>query len=361
MTEPLLLTAIKDPASLTRLSKGQWNELIRQAEREVLVARLYVALEAAGLLDAIPERARNLLHDGLVQAEFNQTRIRFEMNRVSRALRDTPVPLLLLKGSAYLALDLPMARGRLASDLDIMVPRDQISQVRDSLFAAGWTMAITRAYDVHYYETWMHEIAPLWHPEREMATDVHHTIAPPTSRVSPKVEALWNAARETEDGQKVLCPADMVLHAAVHLINEDFRMGFRDLVDLHDLLIQFGGEAAFWSELESRAELHGLGRVHYYMLGFTTALLDTPVPQASRDAAARFAPPAPIALLMGWLGRTTLTPRPRHRHSLIAKAAFGCLYVRSHWLRMPPLLLLRHLSIKAWFRVRGAVPGLSAS
>ena len=360
MTEPLLVTAVKDPSSVTGLSKGQWNELIRQAERELLVARLYVGFEAAGLLDAIPERARHLLHDGLVQAEFNQTRIRFEVNRVSRALLEAPVPLLLLKGSAYLALDLPMARGRLAADLDIMVPHDRISQIRDALIAAGWTMAVTRAYDVHYYETWMHEIAPLWHPEREMATDVHHTITPPTSRVSPKVEALWAAARETETGHKALCPADMVLHAAVHLINEDFRMGFRDLVDLHDLLIQFGGEAAFWSELEARAELHELGRVYYYLLGFTTALLDTPVPQANRDSAERFAPPAPIALLMDWLGRTALTPRLRHRQGWIAKVAFACLYIRSHWLRMPPLLLLRHLSIKAWFRVREAVPGVSA-
>lgn len=28
------------------------------------------------------------------------------------------------------------------------------------------------------------------------------------------------------------------------------------------------------------------------------------------------------------------------------------IYIRSHWLRMPPLLLARHLGYKTWLRVR---------
>lgn len=358
--DPLLLEAIKDPASLIGLGPTQWNELLRQADREILSARLYVGLQQAGLLERIPERARDLLYDSVVQAEFNQTQLQFEINRVFRALLEVPVPMLLLKGGAYLAAGLPMAKGRFASDIDVMVPREDLAKVRDALIAAGWTMAINRAYDIQYYETWMHEIAPLWHPEREMATDVHHTIAPPTSRVHPNVEAMWAAAVETDDGHRILCPADMVLHAAVHLFNEDFRIGFRDLVDLHDLLLHFGREAAFWTDLEARAERHGLGRVLYYLLHFTTRLLETPVPQASLERAARHAPAMPVALSMDRLGRASLQPRLRPRRSLFARFALWCLYIRSHWLRMPPLLLLRHLSIKAWFRVREAVPGLSA-
>ena len=344
---------------MTGLSADQWNRLLRLADHEALMARLYVALHEANLLGEIPERARDLLYDARVQAEFNQTRILFEINRVYRALDEQQVPILLLKGGAYLAAALPMAHGRLASDIDIMVPRDELAKVRETLIAAGWTMAITRAYDIHYYETWMHEIAPLWHPEREMATDVHHTIAPPTSRVDPKVDALWSAATEIDHGYRALCPADMVLHAAVHLFNEDFSMGFRDLVDLHDLLTHFGRESDFWSALEARAELHEVGRAYYYMLHFTTSLLGTPVPESSCASAERFAPPFPIAPLMNLLGRAALNPHPRQQRPWLTGIAFRCLYVRSHWLRMPPLLLLRHLSIKAWFRVREAVPGFS--
>jgi hypothetical protein len=38
-----------------------------------------------------------------------------------------------------------------------------------------------------------------------------------------------------------------------------------------------------------------------------------------------------------------------------ASRARWLVYVRAHWLRMPPLLLARHLGTKAWRRLRGVV------
>ena len=353
--ETLLLTAVKAPRSMTDLSPEQWNRLLRQAERQGLSARLYVDLEDLGLLDSIPEKAKLRLLDNTVFARFVQDRMRFEVNRITRALVELSVPVLLLKGSAYLIAELPPSRGRLASDIDIMVPRDELNNIRDALLAAGWQNAVMRDYDEHYYRTWMHEIPPLWHPEREMTTDVHHTIAPPSSRVHPDVEALWASAVDAGDGLKMLSPADMVLHSAVHLFNEDFRLGFRGLLELHDLLCHFGRQPGFWTTLQARAELHGLGRVHHYMLRYTAALLDTPVPSESLEQAARAAPNGALASIMDLLLRQAFTPAERRKDSPLRDFALWCLYVRSHWLRMPPLLLARHLSIKAWFRVRDSV------
>ncbi|NUP85150.1 MAG: hypothetical protein HUU30_05275 [Burkholderiaceae bacterium] len=47
--------------------------------------------------------------------------------------------------------------------------------------------------------------------------------------------------------------------------------------------------------------------------------------------------------------------RPQHPMAAPAgtSVALFLLYLRAHWLRMPPLLLARHLSIKAWRRLRG--------
>jgi hypothetical protein len=36
-----------------------------------------------------------------------------------------------------------------------------------------------------------------------------------------------------------------------------------------------------------------------------------------------------------------------------AKLARWLLYIRAHWLKMPPMLLARHLLYKAYLRVRG--------
>ena len=350
-----LLAAIKDPTCTKTLTPEQWNRLLRQSDMTGVSARLYVQLEELGLLEAIPDRARLRLNDSFVFARFVQSRMRFEVNRIGRALLEQAVPMILLKGSAYLIAGLPPSRGRLASDIDVMVPKEQLDRVRNGLIAAGWQGTAVRDYDEHYYTTWMHEIAPLWHPEREMATDVHHTIAPPSSRVHPEVEALWAAAVDAGDGLKILCPADMVLHAAVHLFNEEFRAGFRDLVDLHDLLSHFGREDTFWTSLQARAEKHGMARVHHYLLRYTTMLLGTPVPPASLERTAEAAPNTLVATVMDNLVREALTPSDGQQESRFRSFALWCLYVRSHWLRMPPLLLARHLSIKAWFRVRDSL------
>jgi len=50
-----------------------------------------------------------------------------------------------------------------------------------------------------------------------------------------------------------------------------------------------------------------------------------------------------------------LTLLPGHPDYPSRWAALGrwLMYVRAHWLRMPPVLLARHLSYKAWLRFRG--------
>jgi len=45
-------------------------------------------------------------------------------------------------------------------------------------------------------------------------------------------------------------------------------------------------------------------------------------------------------------GRALATPHPDDMPSRLSGMARWALYVRSHWLRMPPLLLMQHLTRK---------------
>ena len=64
--------------------------------------------------------------------------VRWEVNRISRALRDVGAPVILLKGAAYLAMQLPAARGASFSDVDVLVPKARLSQVESALLQRGW-------------------------------------------------------------------------------------------------------------------------------------------------------------------------------------------------------------------------------
>jgi hypothetical protein len=69
------------------------------------------------------------------------------------------------------------------------------------------------------------------------------------------------------------------------------------------------------------------------------------VPADLADAVERHAPPAPVRNLMAWLIEQAIAPeRLGLRRSALANQL---LFIRSHWVRMPPGMLLRHLWHKA--------------
>lgn len=371
-----LLDALKQPERCGVFDLAAWNRLVRQAKACGLLAKLAARFEAAGHLDQVPEKVQNLMRDARIGAARNQVEIRFEVNRVLRAIAGLDLPVILLKGAAYIAADLPCARGRVASDIDILVPAADLDAVEQALLDHGWVTGKQDDYDQAYYRRWMHELPPLVHPERQTIIDLHHTILPVTSRLRPDSRALFEAAVATADPRvKVLAPADMVIHGALHLFYDGaFEMGLRNLVDLEELLRTFGGDEgrwdmAFWDLLRRRAELHDARLPLFYLLRQGEALLDLRVPRPFAAAVADWGPRRPLRGVIDALMRSALTPRtpwdrtpwdrtPWDRAPWDRPPAAGLadwlLFCRSHWLRMPPGLLARHLAVKAFRRAKSA-------
>jgi hypothetical protein len=188
------------------------------------------------------------------------------------------------------------------------------------------------------------------HVRRRTVIDVHHAILPETAGARPDPASLRASAVAVggDPGVSVLAPADMVLHSAVHLFSDgEFHHGLRDLFDLHRLLLHFGATPGFWDALAPRARELELERPLFYALRYCSRLLGTPVPAA---VLAQVAPAGPqrlqLALMDQLFGRALLPFHPSCADRLSGVAG-AMLYVRGNWLRMPPLLLTRHLLHKA--------------
>ncbi len=312
------------------------------------------------MLQQIPEGPRAHLEAARVASRAQEEAVRREVAYICKALARTGVDVVLLKGAAYLFAGLPAARGRVFSDVDILVPESAIPEVEAALMLHGWATTHHDPYDQRYYREWMHELPPMLHVTRETVLDVHHAIVPTTARLKPDSAKLLAASRPVAGGSRlrVLAPPDMVLHSAAHLfLNEDLSSGLRDLADLDSLLRHFGQEAGFWQQLTLRARELDLARPLYYALRYANRMLETPVPDETLRAAGTGRPPAWLSSLMDALFSRAL--RPDHvsaadRFTALARLA---LYVRAHWLRMPPLLLARHLTIKAFRRPEPAPGG----
>ena len=341
-----LLDVLCDPHRADGLDVVGWDRLLCVARNAKVLPRLAYLIETACNSGEIPHRARDYLLAGQHRAEHHRRTVRWEVRCIRRALASLHVKTVLLKGAAYILAGLPAARGRLVSDVDVLVPKGRLGDVERALLAGGWEPMKLDPYDQRYYRTWMHELPPLKHRTRRTVLDVHHTILPESGRLHPDPAKLLAAARPIEStGLFMLAPDDMVLHSAAHLFQDgDLAGGLRDLIDLDDLLRHFGRtEPQFWQQLVRRAERVDLCRPLYYALRFTHMLLGTPVPQAALAAAARWRPQWPVSTLMDRLVRRALVPPTTLKASDRADRAQFLLYIRSHWLRMPPLLLAQHL------------------
>jgi hypothetical protein len=347
----LVLQAFRHPDSLTSLSLADWDLLLRQARSANLLARLHVLLEERGQLEKIPRQPREHLEWSHATAERHTQAVRWEVSQIRNALTKAGVPIILLKGAAYVMANLPPARGRFFTDIDIMVPKDRLNEVEAALMLHGWAATHHDAYDQRYYRTWMHELPPMMHVKRSTVIDVHHAILPETASIHPDPEKLRAAAftLEGHDDLKVLAPADMVLHSATHLFHDgELENGLRDLVDIHNLLSEFGSLPSFWPGLVNRAQELELMRPLYYALRYSALILHTPIPPDAMESAGRGCPkPLTLALMDSLFSRALMPVHPSCSDSYTGIARW-MLYVRSNWLRMPPLLLARHLFHKAF-------------
>ncbi len=328
----LLVSALRDPASTAGFGDAEWTTLITAARAESLIGSLACRLTA----QVLPDHVRALLEEAKIHTEHGHVLARWEAEIAARTLIPLGIRIVLMKGTAYLAADLPAAKGRSVGDLDIMVAKDRLDETERALLDAGWEWVKPDPYDDEYYRRWMHELPPLIHRERDRMVDVHHTILPLTARPKPDAAAMLADAVRLESGLYVFQPTDMICHAVAHFMADgDLAGGLRNLWDIDRLLRAFADKPDFWRHLAERAKIHGLQVPLERTLRLTQQIYATPVD--------------PIVAGRQGLGDWLYVRR------LLARNGWGqearkllrlCFYIRSHWLRMPPLMLARHLWIK---------------
>jgi hypothetical protein len=328
-----LVALLADPGRAAGVT--DWTAILTAARAESLLGSLAFRLEHERRL---PAKVAQILDEARRDSLQGRAQALWEAEMARRALAATGAPVILLKGTAFAAAGLAASQGRSIGDLDILVPRDRLEEVQGALLAAGWEWVKESEYDDLYYRRWMHELPPLIHKTRDRMIDVHHTILPPTARPTPNAAALIGAAVQLDNGLWTLSPEDIIVHAAAHLFADgDLAGGLRNLWDVDRLLREFAArDDGFWARLGERAALHQLRPAVARALRLTASLYGTPVDRAlaGRRRAADLVFERRLLARNGW-------GQPTRR---LLRLAF---YIRSHWMRMPPLLLARHLWTKA--------------
>lgn len=334
-----LQALLRHPETATTLTDTQWNSIINQARKAQLLGQLAAGLDARGISDGLSAAVRRHLDLARLTSIRRSEAALWEISTIRRAL-DPSIPLILLKGCAYVLAGDSNAPGRYFSDIDILIPRAKLDRAESILVADGWKPSSMSEADQRYYRNWMHELPPMEHVRRHTTLDLHHAIIPPVSRYGFPTEQLLERLEEVKPGIYVLGKMDRVIHCAVHLIQEgESGKIARDLYDLSLLLEQHFALPESHAALMERAGSLGLRRLVRAAIHASNAIFGRQSDQAKHSSC--------LESCLTTLGRRT----PGHA-SPGESIARQYLYLHSHWMKLPLRLLIPHLLRKSLVRLR---------
>jgi hypothetical protein len=358
--------AIREPERSMSWTLVEWEFVVRLARRLRLLARLAESLDVAGLLERVPDAARRHLVAERQVSRFRTAALVWALERIRATLGPVAYPCVLLKGAAYEGQALPIAHGRLPSDVDVLVPRACLDAFQRALVSDGWKEVELDAADQRYYREYSHELPPMRHPLHAIELDVHHDILPPVARTRIDIERMFERVQPSAwPGWHVLQPVDQVLHSAAHLFFDSQALDrLRDLVDLDGLLRHFGTshQSTFFDELAARANQLGLAQPLALAVHFCTEWLGTPISASVQQELQLHLPGAAQRWwLMPTLAALLWPAHPDAAPSRSQQMAATLFLARYHAGRMPPRLLVPHLMRKLRARPHAPEPPADAA
>ncbi|QDV14244.1 hypothetical protein CA51_41410 [Rosistilla oblonga] len=284
----MLVDALHDPDSVVGLTLKQWDQLVLIASHTELLPRIARQLSGDGLA-SLPDVVRRVLIRENQCEDLVRKSIEFELLHLQQLLPAVCNRIVLLKGAAYIAADLPWARGRITNDLDLLVPENSLASVEKVLADAGYSASYELSEaDVRYYRRWLHETPPVSHPYRRIELDVHFRLLPMADPNSFCAHAFIERATPISDSPfHILDPVDRTIHAIINLAHTgEFRRAYRDLWDIYCLIEgrpedSLGGSVSSfdWDQFARRTTELGIGRAVATVLLLVADLVGRGQPQ----------------------------------------------------------------------------------
>ena len=344
ISKALFLATLTQQKSITELEPKEADSLLRAA----IAAHMHGVLantvnKRLSLLLPLPLSRHCASIHTFSFAQKNQVAAASKL--LSEQLSSAGIPVLLLKGAAYIVGSKPNAQGRLISDIDILVQREALTTVENALQKNGWRAKPLNDYDEKYYREWSHELPPYIHSESGVTLDIHHNLIPLSSGKTINIAQI--DATKVWVANNLYIPSDayLILHSAIHLLlNDDTEKGLRDCFDLHSLIQGYLASGsvdslrAIFIEANCEAEfsilIHLLNRIFKTQY---SELLSTGVQRLSWHD----------RVLVSSLYKT-IFPRTdylRHNKSALARQH---VYIHGHLSKMPLLLFIQHICYKGY-------------
>jgi hypothetical protein len=200
-----------------------------------------------------------------------------ELRTVLRCLRDSGIPVIVLKGAFLAEAVYGDVALRPMGDVDLMVPRAELPRAHAVLLDMGRGHPLFE--DIESCCKRRAHLPPV--VIRDLTVEIHWTIASPTGPVRTDTAGLWHRARPaTIAGVEVLAlsPEDLLLHLCLHVCCQHrLDAGLRSLYDIAETIHRFRNSLD-WARVAERAREWGAARYVGLTLRLAGSMLGTAVP-----------------------------------------------------------------------------------
>jgi hypothetical protein len=234
-------------------SRDDWSPVIDVAAQELVLPALFPRLRELGLLGRVSSEVAEFLEATHAFSCQRNREIRKELRYVVQILNGAGLTPILLKGAAFLELDIYEDQGsRYIADIDLLLPFDQVQEAHKLLQDAGFEVdRKDRFGDAK------HHAPPLLRPGK-VGVELHRSLGgKAVERLLPAEVVIREASPVQSDLGLVRIPTPehllthLILHSQLHHpYPERIWPPLRALYDL--VLVQrFYGASVSWNNLEA--------------------------------------------------------------------------------------------------------------
>ena len=258
-----------------------WEWLIDIANDYFVTPGLWSGLKSKGLETLLDKEPYQYLHTLHAMNLERNTHLRHQLIEAVRALNTAGIKPLLLKGSGQLLEPIHNDIGsRIMSDLDMLIPLEQIPDAMNALIDIGY-----READIDYDTQKLHHCTPLIRSGDYGPIELHRrALHNEISHVLPTRKIWENARSDTIDGAHFFLPSPTHSILICMLHSQKFNSQYdprqfnpRALQDLAAITMRYS-EKIDWSMIHRMTKDHGLNYLAGSHLLSAHRLMGMPLP-----------------------------------------------------------------------------------
>lgn len=323
-----------------------WQSLTFRASRHGVAQFLYSHLsEIDEVWARIPEECRNNLKQSYYNTLMRNTSIKIELQRIISLLNKAGKQIIVLKGASLLDTVYQNIALRPMVDVDLLVKKKDLSEVKTILENYGYRKPGFLSYDS--LEKFGGEIHLC---KRDISLDIHSSLSQyerfkDIFRIDLD-EEVWTQSIviKTQEGERrILHPNHLLMHLCLHQAVAHYFRGLFRFADLHETILAYQ-KALDWSYIIAKAKTYRIRKIIYYSLSFMQEIFGQVLPQ---DILKRLNP----GILSGFfVSKRRIVSLPNEE--IYFKKSVAQLFLMDSFLLVPKIIFIGLFPSDDWLKYR---------